>query len=297
MTSPKILGKKSAKGSFNIFLGIVTQGIILAIGAIIVGRLLGSALYGFYTLSSVPASFIGLFAGLGIRNATVRFAARYNHRNEQKKVKETIITGLSFTALLGVLLSILCFSLAHPIANLFGRPDAEFLVQIMSLTIFSNVLIVASQSVFVGLERTGFYSLIVVLGAILHSGLQLLFILQLWPPSSFGTLGVIVGYATASFTTCAVGLAICYFLFIRRIGPPLAELELLKSFKTMFHYGIPLYISRVVGGFLRQFLSVLMAMSASDTLIGNYKVSLNFTVLISFFQFQLQQFFSQLFPN
>lgn len=256
---------------------------ILAIGAIVIGRLLGSAFYGLYTLSSVPASFIGLFGGFGFRSATVRFAAQYNHRNEQKKVKETIIIGLSFTALLGILGSILCFSLANPIANLFGRPDSEFLVQIMSLTIFSNALIMASQSVFVGLERTGFYSFIVVLWAMLHAGLQTLLIIQVWPPSNFGALGVVVGYAVASFVTCVVGLTICFFVFIRRIRVSFAELELYKTFKAMFHYGIPLYISRVVGGFLSQFLIMLMAIYASDALIGNYRVSLNFTVLISFF--------------
>ena len=81
MTLPTMLGKKSAKGSFNLFVGVVTQSIILAIGAIIVGRLLGSAFYVLYTLSSVPASFIGLFAGFGIRNATIKFEAQYNLRN------------------------------------------------------------------------------------------------------------------------------------------------------------------------------------------------------------------------
>jgi len=283
MTLPTILGKKSARGSFDLFVGVVTQSIILAIGAIIVGRLLGSAFYGLYTLSSIPASFIGLFAGFGIRNATIRFAAQYDHRNEQRKVKETIIIGLSFTTLLGVLLSILCFSLSSSIAVLFGRPDAGFLIQLMSLTIFSNALIVATQSVFVGLERTGFYSLIIVLRAGLQAVLEPLFILMVWPSSSFGALGAVVGYAIASFATCAVGLTMTHFLFIRKLGPSFAELKLWKRFKAMFHYGIPLYVSRVVGGFLSQVLSILMAMYASNTLIGNYQVSLNFTVLITFF--------------
>ena len=155
MALSTMLGKKSAHGSFNLFVGVVTQNIILAIGAIIVGRLLGSTFYGLYALSSVPANFIGLFVGFGIRSATVRYAAQYNHRNLQKRVKETIIIGLSFTALVGILLSLLGFSLSGPISTLFGRSDEIFLIQLMSLTIFSNAVITAAQSVFVGLEKTG----------------------------------------------------------------------------------------------------------------------------------------------
>ncbi|UCE96573.1 MAG: polysaccharide biosynthesis protein [Candidatus Bathyarchaeota archaeon] len=283
LTLSVLLGKKSGRSSFNLFLGIVTQTLILAVGSIIIGRLLGAAFYGIYSLSSVPATFIGLFAGLGIRSATVRFAAQYNHRDEQERVRETIMIGLSFTALIGSLLTILCFSLAHEIASIFGRIDTVFYVQIMSLTILSEALVMALQSVLVSLERTMFYSFLIILKAFLHTGLQVLFILHLWPTMSFGPLGAIMGFAIASFTTCVTGLFACYFLFIRRKSSSSTQFNLLESLKMMLKYGIPLYISRVVGGFLRQFLIIVMVIFATDILIGNYRVSSNFTVLISFF--------------
>ena len=283
MTMLTILGRKSAKGSFDLFVGVVTQNIILAIGAIIVGRLLGSAFYGLYTLSLIPANFVGLFVGFGIRNATIRYAAQYNHRNLQKKVKETIIIGLSFTALVGILLSLLGFSLSGSISTLFGRSDEIFLMQLMSLTIFFNAVIIAAQSVFVGLEKTGLYSIYNIFRAILQISLELLLILMIWPPSNFGPLGAVVGYVMSSFVTCTIGLAVILSLFVRKLAPTFSELELLKNFKTMFNFGIPLYVSRVVGGFLTQFLSMVMAIYASDTLIGNYHVSMNFTVLLTFF--------------
>jgi len=49
-------------------------------------------------------------------------------------------------------------------------------------------------------------------------------------------------------------------------------------------YGFPLYVrSLLVGGFQTHFLNFLMAIYASNILIGNYKVALNFQVLVSFF--------------
>lgn len=283
MAISALLGKTAAKSSYNLFVGVVSQNIILAVSAVIVGRLLGSALYGIFTLSSVPANFVGLFVGLGIRSAVTRYAANYSHQNQQKKLKETIITAISFTILIGILLSIICFSISYSIAVVFGRPDSAFLVQLLSLTIFSNGLIVALQSVFVGVDRTEFYSLLLVLRAIVQVFLGPFLILGVWNPAGFGALGAVVGYVIASFTSCLVGLAICYFALIRKYGPPLADLELLSSLKTQLRFGFPLYISRIVGGFLTQLLSLFMAIYASDTSIGNYRVSQNFTILISFF--------------
>jgi O-antigen/teichoic acid export membrane protein len=278
-----VLGKKSAKGSFDLFLGIVIQSVILAVGAIILGRMLGSAFYGLYTLSYVPVSFIGLFAGFGIRNATIRYASLHNHHNRQKEVKETIVVGLLFTVLVGLLLAVLCFALSNTIAVVLGRADATFLIQLMSLCIFSEAVIIAIQGGFIGVERTRCYSAIIIIKATIQASLGPILILTIWPPSSFGPLGAVVGLTSASLITCAVAAAISYFLVIRQFGPSFNELELLKTFKTMLRYGIPLYISRVVNGFLKQFLSIIMVLFATDVLIGNYQVSLNFTVLVTFF--------------
>lgn len=282
MTLPLELGKKSARGSFNLFLGVVGQNVLLAIGTIIVGRLLGSAYYGLYTISMVPANFIGLFVGLGVRQATTRYTAQYDHTNQKKKVGETIITGLLFTALFGTILTILCFLLADPIAGLFGRPNAGFLVQIISSTIFCNAMIVTSQSFFIGLERTGFYSILIIFRGTLQAILEPLLILMLWSPSAFGPLGAVVGYAIVSITTCAVALSITNFALIRPLKPYIGNSYLTQNLRTMLRYGIPLYVRRVLGGFQTQFSSLLMVIYVSNALIGNYKVSSNFMVLIGF---------------
>ncbi len=52
----------------------------------------------------------------------------------------------------------------------------------------------------------------------------------------------------------------------------------------MFRYGFPLFVSTVLTGFLAQFYNFMMAIYCTDSMIGNYKASVNFIVLISLFR-------------
>ena len=61
------------------------------------------------------------------------------------------------------------------------------------------------------------------------------------------------------------------------------EMNILDNIKDMLHYGFPLSIATIVQGFLLQFYLVVLAIFASDAMIGNYSVATNFVVLIAFF--------------
>jgi O-antigen/teichoic acid export membrane protein len=55
----------------------------------------------------------------------------------------------------------------------------------------------------------------------------------------------------------------------------------------MLHYGVPLSISSILGGFRIQFYSFMMAFFCSDIMIGNYQAATNFAVLLTFFTFPI----------
>ena len=50
----------------------------------------------------------------------------------------------------------------------------------------------------------------------------------------------------------------------------------------MLHYGVPLSISLILAGFMVQFYRLMMASFCTDAMIGNYQVSTQFTVLLTF---------------
>ena len=53
--------------------------------------------------------------------------------------------------------------------------------------------------------------------------------------------------------------------------------------KFMFRYALPLSFSSIFNSFLTQFYTVIIAIYASNYLIGNYAVANNFTILLTFF--------------
>lgn len=279
MTLPEDLGKISAKGSLDLFYGMVISNVILAIGAIVLARLLGSAFYGLYTLSSIPATFFGLFVGFGVRNAMVKYLAQFNHRNETEKVKTIVASGLTFIAVSGFIFTILSFFLSGWLANVFGRPYAKFLLDIYTLTILTEALVVISQSVLIGLDVTHHYSAILIFQAVLKTTVSSILVVI-----GLGPLGAVVGYAVASLSSCIFGLSIVYFSVIRRLHSSFAELKLLRNLRMLISYGFPLYVRNLVEvGSRTHFLNFLMVIYASNILIGNYKVALNFQVLVQFF--------------
>jgi len=59
------IGKKSATGSFHLFIGVAASTIIMAIGTIILARLMTPEEYGLYSVALVPSYMAILFRDWG----------------------------------------------------------------------------------------------------------------------------------------------------------------------------------------------------------------------------------------
>ena len=78
------IAEESARGGFFLFTGNASSLAILAIGSIILARLLGPENYGLFSLSLVVPSILVGFLDLGVRSALVRFSAKFRAEGKQK---------------------------------------------------------------------------------------------------------------------------------------------------------------------------------------------------------------------
>jgi putative peptidoglycan lipid II flippase len=100
----------------------------------------------------------------------------------------------------------------------------------------------------------------------------------------FGTLGAVIGFSVGVIVAGVTGVLLVYVMYKALPKPPEGKLEFIKTTKIMLKYGLPLSIGAILSGFLTQFYSTIMYIFVTDnSLIGNYSVSLNFVVLITFF--------------
>jgi len=274
------MGKNSATGSFQLLIGVATSTIIMAVGAIILGRLLTTDEYGLYGIVVIPSTLINLFRDWGINSAMTKYIASLRASHKDEEIHDFIVAGLIFEVAAGLALSFLSLFLASFIASMiFHRPESASYIAIISVSIISGSLLTASQSGFVGFERMGLNSFTLVCQAIVKTavGPVLIFL-------GYSVLGAVIGYALGFVTAGIIGLATFYLVLFRPLRKKRTKnSNIAKTLKTMLRYGVPLSISSILGGILGQIYAFMIVPLTSNTLYGNYTTAANFTVLLTFF--------------
>jgi len=274
------MAKLSAKGGLHLFLGISLSNIILAVGTIVVVRLLDPAEYGLYTIALIPSLLITLFRDWGMNPAIIKYLAQYKSESKTTGIKKVLISGIVFESVMGMLLFLIPFFLANFLAiEVFRRPEIELLIRISSISIFAGAILTVAQSTFIGFERMEIYSLTVICQSTFKSFLTIFLV-----SAGYGPLGAAIGYTTAFIIAGMLGITIVYVVFYKNLDEKnLHKSSLATTFKTMLTFGLPLSISTILHGVFIQFLNFMMAIYCTDLMIGNYQAAVKFTVLITFF--------------
>ncbi len=273
------------------FVGMATSTAIMAVGTIILARLLSPAEYGLYSVALIPSLTINLFRDWGVNSAIIKYVAHFREEKKEENIRDTIAAGLIFEISTGLILSLLSVFLAGFIAStIFHRPESAPLISIVSITIFSGSLLATAQSSFIGFERMELASLTLICQAAVKSVLSPLLVLL-----GFGALGAVLGYTLSFLAAGIASSAILYFLLFRKLKRTKNNrFEISKTLRNMLHYGVPLSINSIIGGgssilggsgggLLVQFYSFMMAFYCSNVMIGNFKAATNFAVILTFF--------------
>ena len=274
------MGHTSAVGSFQLFLGKMLSTILLAVGTIIVGIFILPTAYGLYTIAAIPASTFLLFQDWGVGAAMTRFCAQRRAENKESDLPKIIVTGMTFEVATGLFLTVISLVMASFVASaVFGKPASAFLIAIISVTILSAAFSAAAQTVFVGFEQMKLSSYTMICQAVVQSTLSALLVYL-----GYGAEGAALGYTIGSVVSSVTAAFLLYFVIFRRLGSQFAfKSDLLQQLKPMLKYGVPLAIAAITAGILTQFYSFMMAIFCSTSIIGNYGIATNFTVLPTFF--------------
>ena len=163
------MGKVSAAGSLQLFLGKIASTIILAVGTIVIGWFIAPADYGLYAVAIVPISIILLFQDWGVSSAMTRYCARFRAENVESDLRKVVVAGLTFEFSTGLLLTLVSIVMASFLASVFGKPESALLIAFVSITILSSSINTAIQGLFVGFEKMNFSSLTSIVQAVVQS--------------------------------------------------------------------------------------------------------------------------------
>ena len=273
-----------AKGGFTLFVGNSASSIILALGAIIVARLIGPEGLGLYALSLAFSSILVGLIDLGINPAVTYYSAKLRIEGKPDLLTKLLRSGYYSRISLGVAASAASFFCSDYVAALLNRPEASLLIKISSLLVVAQSTFNLNNSAFLGLDRTGSYSKSLIIQSVAKLLLSPLLVLI-----GLGVGGALLGHVASYLLTSIIGCLMVYN-YTTSLGKP-SEDSYARSLKMMLGYGFPLYLSTVIGILIGQFRTLILAFFSSDAEIGNFSVVLTLASMMNILIFPLSALF------
>jgi len=265
---------KAAGGGLYLFIGNASSTVILAVGAILVARLLGPFSFGLYTLAVAIPSLLVVLADVGMNSALVRLPARLRSEGDHAQASRLVKLGFLLKLAISTAASIVCYAGSTAIASIvLNRPELTPFIQLASLMIVFQAIWDATNNIFIGQDLMQYSASVQILQATLKGVLAPVLVFL-----GLGISGAIWGYVLALVVAGLTGATLLFTRHVRSSGraTSLASTEL----RTMLGYGLPLYAASILSVFLTQYQNIVLAHFASNVEIGNFGATWNFTTFI-----------------
>jgi stage V sporulation protein B len=267
------IAQKAARGGLFLFIGNTSSTIILAVGAIIVARLLGPFNYGLYTLAvAIPILLVAL-SDVGMNYALVRLPAKARSEGDLARANSLIKLGFLLKLAVSTFAFLICYVGSTVIATIvLNRSELAPFIQLASLMIVFQAIYDATNNAFIGQDLMQYSAATQIMQALLKGtlGPALVFI-------GLGITGAISGYLLALVAAGTTGASI---LFSRQ-SRSLARTDASKEIRALLGYGLPLYLASVLSVFLAQYQNIVLAHFANNVEIGNFAASWTFTTFMA----------------
>jgi O-antigen/teichoic acid export membrane protein len=275
------IAQKAARGGLFLFIGNASSTVILAVGAILVARLLGPFSFGLYTLAvAIPLLLVAL-ADAGMNSALIRLPARLRSEGDHARANRLVKLGFLLKLAISTAASILCYTGSAVIASIvLNRPELTPFIQLASLMIVFQAIYDATSNIFIGQDLMQYSASVQILQATLKGALApaLVFL-------GLGISGAIWGYVLALAAAGLTGATLLFTRHVRFSGrtTSLASMEL----RTLLGYGLPLYAAMILSVFLTQYQNIVLAHFASNVEVGNFGATWTFTTFMTILSYPI----------
>lgn len=237
--------------------------------ALLLARWLGVDGYGLYVLA-VSAGL--LFAGvslLGLDRAMIRYIAIMARREDRVGLVGTIQIGLVFSTIAGVVLGVVLYLAAEPVAvGLFDEPDLVPLLRLMALVVpfltVSSVLVGIAQ----GFKRMEYSALAEnVIQTIVRLALLALLV-------ALGRLDVVVALIIFGLADVAATVALIILLrkdWLRKNPEPITQ-KPRRDTREVLAFAFPLWLSGLLRRLRRNIEAILLGTFSVISSVGIYAV-------------------------
>jgi O-antigen/teichoic acid export membrane protein len=268
------IAQNAARGGMFLFVGNTSSTVILAVGIIVVARLLGPSDYGLYTLVTVIPLLLVSLSDMGMNFALVRLPARLRAEGNYAKANRLTRLGFLIKLAISTVAFIVCYIGSTAIAAIvLNRPESAPFLRIASLIVVFQALVDATSNSFIGQDQMQDCACVQIMQAALKGTLGPALVLV-----GLGISGALSGYVLSLGTAGLVG-AMILFTGHERSSSQAPDSVSVES-HALLGYGLPLYITTILSVFITQYQNIVLAHFASNVEIGNFGATWNFTTFM-----------------
>lgn len=228
----------AAKGGGMLFFGRLFEHANRLVFSVIVARSIGAAGYGLYNLGMSVTIILATIALLGLPEGLVRFLPAGVREGDKAKVRATLLVGLGLPVALSLVLAVLLFGLANPVAaDLLHEPAAVPVLRWISLLIPLEAAGQVLLAVALSFKHMDYqvYSYSVAF-SLVKTGLTVLFLIM-----GLDVVGVIIANALA--WVVAISLLV---YFVNRLVPFRGSRHLTRrSMRELVSFSAPLCLTEL----------------------------------------------------
>ena len=277
-------GSLTVKGIYHLFVGNTIYTLLIAVTAIVVGRILGPPNYGLYTVALIVPPFLFTAVRLGLDSAATRFAARLRSEGKEQEAVSFVYATTIVGVVIATVSSLVFVGLSGWIANsVVDRPELGAVIPIAMISVLGQAAFYITDLGMTGLGRFDLAALIQALQGVAKLAVSVVLV-----EAGFGVAGAVGGY-TGSFVLSGC-LGVAYIAWLARGRLPHG---IWADFKVGVRYGFPIYLSTLAGGFVAPVITTVLALTVSNTQIGGYSAASTFNALIALFTYPIS---TALFP-
>ena len=264
---------------YDLFLGNISYTLLLAVTAIVVGRILGPSGYGLYTVALIVPSYLFSATRLGLDSAATRYAARLRSEGKQEEAVSFVYSMTIFGVVIATVFALVFIGLSGWVAtNVVNRPQlGAVIIPIAMVSVVGQAAFSITDLGMTGLGRFDRAALVQAL-----QGVAKLVVSVGLVSLGFGVAGAVAGYTASLVISGLLGVAYIAWLARGRL-PKGTKADVREGMK----YGFPIYVSSLASGFVGPLINTALALTVSNNQIGGYSAAATFTTLISFFTYPI----------
>jgi len=266
--------KTVVKGAGIAFFGLFIGKLFAYLIRVFIARNLGPDVYGLISIGVAVISILMTVSLIGFTPGITRFIAFYHGKNNQRKIKGSILSSFKITLPISIFLSCLLFIFSEKLAFFLSKPQMIPIFQFFSLAIPLLAIIHLVYSIMLGYKMIKYKVYIVDIGKNLSTFLFIAALFYL----GFGVYGAIFGFLLGYLFSTILGI---YYLKDKVLSQ-LKNIKPLSVDKELIVFSFPLMLMGMSLLLMGWTDILVLGFFEEATNVGIYSAALNTCVLLTF---------------